>query len=39
MKNKNVKIDKKKFNLSKIVILLMLFVIIASYIVQLMYGM
>lgn len=39
MKNKNIKIDNKKFNLSKIVIILMLLVIIASYIVQLMYGM
>lgn len=39
MKNKNIKIDKKRFSLSKVAIILMLLVIIASYIVQLMYGM
>lgn len=39
MKNKNIKIDKKKFSISRVVIVLMLLVIIASYIVQLMYGM
>lgn len=38
MKQKNIKIDKKKFSVSKVVIILMLLVIIASYVVQVIYG-